>query len=139
VKKQAPRHACVKRHPVADLRAGCPQPEAKKPHRQKSSAERRWDVGMLIGISRCIISGMGDIDTTARRMRFLSTAALTVLLARVGGSVAFTEAEYREVVERYGGAARLTLRLEQLKGPGESESIRAAIVRNKPRQGDLPV
>jgi len=45
---------------------------------------------------------MSDLDTTARRMTFLSTAALTVLLARVGGSVTFTEAEYREVVERYG-------------------------------------
>ena len=82
---------------------------------------------------------MSDLDSTARRMRFLSNAALTVLLARIGGGVTFTEAEYREVLERYGGTARMTLQLEQLKGPGESESIRAAIVRKEPQHGDLPV
>lgn len=86
-----------------------------------------------------MIVAMDEIKEQARMMRHLSNFALTVLQDKAGGSVTITEAEYRQVLERHGGASQITIRPEYLTLGNGRKAMRAMLVRKEPQQADLPV
>ena len=56
-----------------------------------------------------------DRQKANRRRLAVMDNALTVLAARAGGSVTIPRDEFLEVAERYGGATKVTLVMEQAK------------------------
>ena len=60
----------------------------------------------------------------ARERMNLNHAALVVLVERAGGEISFTEAEYRQVIDRLGGFARMNLRVEMVRQEGQLDTIR---------------
>lgn len=75
----------------------------------------------------------------ARRLAALRDAALTVLLDRAGGRVAFTEAEYQAVLAKHGGSKLFNVRLEVVRQDGQADHVEARLERKPPSQGSLPV
>jgi hypothetical protein len=73
---------------------------------------------------------------TAVRDDAVLRMALTVLLARAGGSLSFTRADYVDLTEQYGGS----IHFEGL-GPTDADSpdeIRVMLVRKPPGNATLP-
>lgn len=77
-----------------------------------------------------------DIQRQARRSTDLQTISLMVLLARAGGSASFTEDEYREIVERYGGSTKVTIHFEQVRRDGRS-MVELTLMSKPPAPGEL--
>jgi hypothetical protein len=82
---------------------------------------------------------MEQARVDAQRRMALETMGLTVLLARAGGSLTISRAEYEAVVARYGGRAKLAIHLEVLAPPGGGpDEVRLTLVRKDPAPGELP-
>lgn len=78
----------------------------------------------------------------AKQIRNTSTlqqGALVVALARAGGSITYSEAEYQRVAERYGGTATLAIHVEVIKAPGDEQpgEARLTLIRKEPGNADL--
>ena len=82
---------------------------------------------------------MEDIETirkSARREDAVLKMALVVLLARAGGTLAFTHEEYETSTEQYGGSIHFEgLGPKRATGPNE---IRVVLVRKPPGDARLP-
>lgn len=61
---------------------------------------------------------------------------LVVLLARAGGSATFTQDEFEEVLERYGGPTNVVVHHE-VSHVGDRQQVELTLVRKPARQGDL--
>ncbi len=68
----------------------------------------------------------------------MAHAALTVLLDRTGGRIEFTEADFQSVVQRYGGATNMNIRLEVVRQAGRPDTVVARLERKPPANLDLP-
>lgn len=75
----------------------------------------------------------------ARRKATLFDAALTLLLERAGGRLAFTEAEYQEVVARYGGSKTMAIHYEVVRAEGQPDRVELTLIRKAPENAELPV
>jgi hypothetical protein len=88
-----------------------------------------------------LVNGVNDNERAARdarRQTAMQTMALVVLLERNGGSLRVTEAEYRDVVDRYGGSARMAIHLEVLGTPaGHADEIDVRLIRKDSAAGEL--
>ena len=73
-----------------------------------------------------------------RRTRALLDAALTLLIHRAGGSLAFTEAEYLEVLALYGGSTRMNLHFEVVGEAGKPDTVHLRLENKPPANADLP-
>lgn len=74
----------------------------------------------------------------ARKKQLLFDAALTLLLERAGGSLTFTEADYHEVVDKYGGSAMMAIHFEVLSMPdGAPNEVRFQLIRKAPANAEL--
>lgn len=73
-----------------------------------------------------------DAEQLASNKFKIANNAVPVLIGRAGGSVTITQREFEDVVARYGGAAKMTIRMERIESP--EPGIRVTLV-SKPRQG----
>ena len=73
-----------------------------------------------------------------RRTRALLHAALTLLIHRAGGSLAFTDAEYQQVLAFYGGATRMNLHFEVVREAGKPDTVHLRLENKPPANADLP-
>lgn len=71
-----------------------------------------------------------------RRAGGLETTALAVLLGRAGGSVTYSQAEYQELAERYGGRASMGIHVE-ITRTGDESTVKVSLIRKEPSQGSL--
>lgn len=82
------------------------------------------------------------VDETEKAMQAwlheaaLTTAALTVLLDRAGGTLEYSEEEYEAIAARYGGAS-LAIHLDIVDTTGRPRSFRATIIRKTPANAEL--
>ena len=75
------------------------------------------------------------MQAKARTRTVAANNALPVLVARAGGTVTITRQEFEELAARYGGAARMTVLIEQVD---DGETMRLTLARKEPEQGSLP-
>ena len=68
-------------------------------------------------------------------MTQMERAALVLLLARAGGSITYTEAEYQETKALYGGSA--AIHIDVLRTAGQPPQVQLTLIRSKPAPGDL--
>lgn len=80
---------------------------------------------------------MADDDTRLRQQAQLTNSGLVVLLARAGGSATFTEAEYQQAAEQYGGLSRLAIHAEVVRDGDRAPYVRLALVRKDPANAEL--
>lgn len=81
-----------------------------------------------------------DQETLAGNRVKAGNNTLPVLIARAGGSVTVTRREFEAVMERYGGSARLAMRMERIEAADPLDSgVRLTLIRKEPGQGELPV
>jgi hypothetical protein len=63
----------------------------------------------------------------------LLIAGMTILLARNGGELTWTEAEYQEVARRWGGTRNFTIQASViLDGEGKPRKVQVELVRRPP-------
>jgi hypothetical protein len=77
------------------------------------------------------------IQAQARREAGLQATALAVLLARAGGKATYTQAEYRELAERYGGFTSLGIHIELSHDAAGEATVEISLIRKDPGQGSL--
>jgi hypothetical protein len=81
---------------------------------------------------------MPDDAKAMRRQTALEQGALVVAIARAGGSISFTEAEYQAVAERYGGTASLAMHIDVLAAPGgKPDEVKITLIRKAPANAEL--
>lgn len=67
-----------------------------------------------------------------QRQRTLQAMGLFVLLDRAGGSVSFSEAEYHEALERWGGRTVATIHVEHSKTGDRPDRVELSLARRPP-------
>ena len=75
-----------------------------------------------------------DDQERQERAKRLGSMTLPVLIARLGGSVTVTHAEFDEVAARYGGRTNMVMYTEALS----NDSIRLTLMRKRPANAELP-
>jgi hypothetical protein len=83
---------------------------------------------------------MDDNDKAAehaRRKQTLMDAALTLLVDRAGGELRFTEADYQQVLAKYGGLTRINLHLEVRRERGSPDTIHLKLEERSPGNAEL--
>ena len=65
-------------------------------------------------------------------------SALTLLVHRAGGHLAFTEAEYQAVVAQYGDALRMNIHMEVIRESGRPDTVHLKIQNRPPANAELP-
>jgi len=78
-----------------------------------------------------------EIRQAAIREAAMKTTGLVVLLARAGGASSYTEAEYDEVLERYGGKTNMAVHVEVVTSAGGPPEVQLTLVRRPPANADL--
>lgn len=67
----------------------------------------------------------------------IATMALVALVEKAGGSVTVHKADYQAIVDKYGGTARMNLRLEVIKVAARTQGIRVTLEEKAPANAEL--
>lgn len=67
----------------------------------------------------------------------LTGIALIALVEKAGGSVTVSEEEYNAIVAKYGGTARMNLRLEVVQVAGHAKGVRVTLEEKAPANAEL--
>lgn len=73
----------------------------------------------------------------AAREAALKTMGLVVLLARGEGRATFTQAEYEEILTRYGGSASFAIHVDLLSSGDGVDEVQLTLIRKPPANAEL--
>lgn len=78
-----------------------------------------------------------EMRQAAARTAAMQAMGLTVLLARAGGAATVTEAEYEEILARFGGKTNMAIHIEAVGSAGGPAEVQLTLVRKPPANADL--